>query len=112
MLVQNETQAESEARRGLFSNRFAGINVLRKIIFRTLAGLIAAASSLVLIFGDTAAIPFRDLIVMGTAGAMFGIYALGGEELAERFLRIALGGKNSHSKTKMDSVEPAVSDRQ
>lgn len=73
---------------------------MRAIVFRTLAGLLAAAFGWLLVF--TSSMSLRTQIGMGVIATGFALYSALGSDLGERFIFQAFGGR---------SQEPPEDDR-
>jgi hypothetical protein len=69
---------------------------MRRVVFRTLAGVLALAFAGLLVFGDTSKFSLREKwgLVVLTVG--FAVYAFLDSDLGERFIWRASGGRDSH----------------
>ncbi len=73
---------------------------MRAVTFRVLAGLFAAGFGSLLAFGDTSKMSLREVFGIVVIGAGFGLHALHGSDLGERFIWLAFGGRDSGSGSK------------
>ncbi len=71
---------------------------MRGVIFRVLAGLLAAAFAVLLLFGDTTKMGWQEVWGIGAVAIGFGLYAVLGSDLGERFMVIATGGSDPVSR--------------
>ena len=67
---------------------------MRTIVFRVLAGMLAVAFLAFLLFGDTSKFSLQMMFGAGVIGTGFGLYALLGTDVGERFIWKFFGGSN------------------
>ncbi len=70
---------------------------MRGIVFRVLAGLLAAGFGALLAFGNTTKMSLREVFGIGVIGAGFGLYALLGSDRGERLIWVVFGGGDHSS---------------
>lgn len=71
---------------------------MRETVFRVLAGLLALMFSVFLFFGDTAKMNWLQLYGSGAVALGFGMFAVLGSDIGERFIIIATGGSDPASR--------------
>ncbi len=84
---------------------------MRSVVFRLLAGLLAIAFGVLLVFGDTSNMSLRHVWGTGAIAVGFGSYALLGSGLGERFIWVAGCGRDLDSQGQPSGRQVVISVR-